>query len=225
VIEQQQPMEEKANTRIKTSLTFQEEQEIRCKTSDALGYRLYKYDENVSEGRNLDGDEATYGFYIEDRLYQDQLLIKNNLSYFENWCIEANWNGDTNIERFWFYSSISDIDKTNSLRSYIDTYDTSQEDSPYYTLSKSVYQEIIVNLTPEATEREYGSVFFSTETHYTLVYNPHQQPYRDTVQGYSIYKNRKVYCDKYVNPNKGVVFHKNQNGSIIQRPTNRGIPS
>jgi hypothetical protein len=215
-------MEGKTDTHTRTSLSFQEEQDLRCKASDAFEYRLYKYEEDVTENRYFDGEEATYGYYIQDKLYQDQLLIKNKLSYFENWCIEANWNGDTNINRFWFYSNISDIDKTNSLRSNTNIDHTTLEDSSYYTLSKSAYQEITVSLTPEATEREYGRVFFSTETRYTLEHNPDQQPYRDTVRGYSIYKNRKVYCTKYINPYKGVLFHKNENGSIIRRPTHRG---
>jgi hypothetical protein len=199
------------NTRIQ--LSFNEEQEIRHRASEAYEQRLRQHEENVNEDKNLDATEATYGYY------QDNVLVKNNLSYYKNCCIEDNWKGDINIERFWFHSNIYDIDKTRSLISYTDI---SEDDSPYYILNKSDYQEINVILTPEATEREYGRVFFSTETRYTLEHNPHQQPHQETIRGYSIYKNRKVYCTKYVNPYKGVLFHKNENGSIIRRYTHRG---
>ena len=94
-------------------------------------------------------------------------------------------------------------------------------DSPYYQFNKSDYQAITSSLSPNVTEREYGRVFFNTETRYNSWYIPNYRYQPQEVRGYSIRKNRKIYYPRYVKPYKGVFFHINENGSILKKRTER----
>jgi hypothetical protein len=199
-------------------------------TFEELQLQLNKVS-RVIEDRRRAHQERLRQLYTQDRIQADrnhrlfshsERSSDSHRSQYENSRWVGHWTGDISPLRFWFDSDISTIDKTNSLRSYKNIVDTSEHDSWYYRLTKSAYQEITINLTPEATEREYGRVFFNTESRYTSIYNPYRRPYQNTVRSYSVYKNRKAYCPKYINPNKGVLFHKQQDGSILKKITLRG---
>ena len=182
------------------SLTFQEQQRLRVDATYAYRYREVNHQDSIDELRYQDLDEAQPEY--------------NYRSCYTDWCIESNWYGDVDINRFWFNSSISDIDKTKSLHS-------TPTDRLYYQFNKSDYQAITSSLSPNVTEREYGRVFFHTETRYNSWYIPNYRHQTHEVKGYSIRKNRKIYYPKYVKPYKGVFFHINENGSILKKRTEK----
>ena len=73
--------------------------------------------------------------------------------------------GDFPISRFWFYSSAGDVDKTISLTFWCYEEDHDIDDE-WYRKGPDDFNKVVKLLTPRATEREYGRVFFSTETRY-----------------------------------------------------------
>ena len=85
------------------SLTFQEQQKLRVEATYAYRYREVNHQDTIDELRYQDNDEAQPEY--------------NYRSFYTDWCIESNWCGDIDINRFWFNSSISDIDKTKLLHS------------------------------------------------------------------------------------------------------------
>ena len=182
------------------SLTFQEQQQLRIDATYAHRYREVNHEDTLDELRYQDDDEARSEY--------------NYRSFYEDYCIEDNWHGYININRFWFSSSITTIDKTQSLN-------PTSNDSPHYHFDKSNYQAIVTNLSPDATEREYGRVFFNTETRYNPWYIPAYRYQPQEIRGYSIRKNRKIYYPRYVKPYKGVFYHINENGSILKKRTER----
>jgi hypothetical protein len=167
-----------------------------------------------------------YAIDLQELEYLDdnQAFRSNNrLSNYSNWCKIETWHGNIDIDRFWFESHISDVDNVNSLQSTYDLYghkDTTQYDSFYYQLDKSGYQEITTHLTPNATEREYGRVFFNTETRYTPLYFSSYRYRPQYVRGYSIRKNRKIYGPRYVK--QRILYQHNYDGSILKKPTIQG---
>ena len=130
------------------------------------------------------------------------------------------------IEHFWYQSQAHTIDKTWDLVSYYyNTEDNLYEqnlDCIYYRQSKSAYLPIITDLSPDITEREYGHVFFSTQIEYTLQYfkdtyniTPFREYYRQNKD--------KIYSTSFIKPDKGILYKENQNGSILKRPTTKGV--
>ena len=198
-------------TETRPCITFEENQKKRVQATEAYHKRSNIYGQQLQEQEYYDEDE--------------EFRSINHRSNYSNRCTVDNCNGDIDVNRFWFDSYCTDIDKTNSLNSTYELYkyvDTTQFDSFHYQLDKSGYQEIVTHLTPEATEREYGRVFFSTETQYSPLYyisyrfTPHE------IRGYSIRKNRKIYGPRYVKPRKSILYHSNDDGSILKKPTVQG---
>jgi hypothetical protein len=95
---------------------------------------------------------------------QRSFFGNNNRSEFDNDCITLNYTGDTHPSRFWYYVSIHEVDDTLETPFYVATHDTDQPNSDYYQSAPSDYRQIIIPLQRHTNEREYGRVFFNTET-------------------------------------------------------------
>lgn len=200
--------------------SFEEIQEQRLLASHAYQRRQTNYEDTLSDNERDDRSEASDSAY-------------NNTGHFSNQehCnIESSWYGDTPIPRFWYYSSISDIDKTHNLHSsYIPeintVIDTSNHDSIYYRVPKEEYQAIITNLSPDQREREYGRVFFLFEIKYTDRYieTLTDTTTLPTIRSFYREGTTKIYSSTYTKPGKGSLFKESQTGSILKYPTLKGI--
>ena len=202
-------------TEKKPSFTFQELQKQRYKATQAVHHRQYKNKEQRSIFTKTNKVRSSS---LQDKRYRGP--------YYHTWCADANRSGDIDPDQYWFYSQANEVDKVRSLNSTYELYnyiDTTQYDSFHYQLDKSGYQAIVTHLTPDATEREYGRVFFSTETRYTPLYFSSYRYQPQDVRGYSIRQNRKIFGPKYVKPYKGVIFHDSQDGSILKKRTEQGL--
>ena len=142
----------------------------------------------------------------------------NYRSTYDRHCTIQSWTSDTDIDRFWFNTTAHDIDGTNRTPLYVAPPNTTENpDSEFYTTTPSEYRIVTTNLTPHATTRQYGRVFFSTVTRYV----PHDEYYyprrRHTkVRGYLREGNRRIYCPTYTNPHRGVLY---TTQGILKLPT------
>jgi hypothetical protein len=139
---------------------------------------------------------------------------KNRLSNYER---DANINaglGFIKADRFFYHKSSHEIDKTVNTPFYVKPpFCTARDDSEYYRLNKSKYNEVVTYLTPRATTREYGRVFFSTVTRYIptdVIIRPRIRPKK--CRGYIREGNRKKYWPSglYWNKNCGTLFNRQQ---------------
>ena len=129
-------------------------------------------------------------------------------STYDRHCTIQSWTSDTDIDRFWFNTTAHDIDGTNKTLFYVvPPHTTDNPDSEFYTASPSEYRVVTTNLTPHATTRQYGRVFFHTVTRYV----PHDEYYyprrkHTDVRGYLREGNRRIYCPTYTPPHRGVLY-------------------
>ena len=193
-------------------LTFQEQKDRRSKLSSLIDHQS----SNIS--------------YLKGRLQEDDNQERQDneaegLGYvceYDQHCDRGNREGYIDIKRFWFYSTIGQIDKTSNLvLSYAQYYRNYLYNSPYYFLPKTSFFEVVTDLSPEVSERQYGRVYFHTETRYHYFCTPTYKG--KTIRGYSIINNRRVYHDpsEYKKPNR--LYKENQDGSILKRYTTQGL--
>jgi hypothetical protein len=142
-------------------------------------------------------------------------------STYDRHCTIQSWTSDTDIERFWFNTTAHDIDDTNKIPFYVAPPNTTENpNSEFYTTPPSEYRIVTTNLTPHATTRQYGRVFFSTVTRYV----PHDAYYyprrkHTNVRGYLREGNRRIYCPTYTHPHRGVLY---TTQGILKLPTALG---
>ena len=142
--------------------------------------------------------ERRYRYSLEDN--PSPYLIRPYRSQYQIDTIIDSYNGDIPKDRFWYESNIHQIDKTTNTLCYAyPTLTTDDLETPVNV--KSHYKEIILNLSPHITEREYGRVYFSTATKYVHIDSP---PYLKrkikNPRGYIVYKTHKIFCPVYVRP-------------------------
>jgi hypothetical protein len=154
--------------------------------------------------------------------FQRSLFENNNRSEFDNDCITLNYTGDTHPSRFWYYVSIHEVDDTLETPFYIATHDTDQPDSDYYQSVPTDYRQIIIPLQRNINKREYGRVFFNTETRYVPYHQvTYPQRKQQPVRGYILIDNKEQYHLKYTNPRKNTLYY-TKPGGILKRPTLKG---
>ena len=93
----------------------------------------------------------------------------------------------------------------------------------YYLANPSSYHAIVTDLSPDITEREYGRVFFSTQTTYTLRTHKITQGGQYTPpKGFHRQGTKKIYSKTFVKANRFLLYKENHNGSILRTPTTLG---
>jgi hypothetical protein len=137
---------------------------------------------------------------------------KNKLSNYER---DANINaglGFIKADRFFYHKTSHEIDKTIKSTFYVKPpLCTTKDDSEYYRLDKSKYNEVVTYLSPRVKTREYGRVFFNTVTRYLptdIIVRPRIKPTK--IRGYIREGNRKKYwpAGLYWNKNCGTLFNR-----------------
>jgi hypothetical protein len=174
-------------------------------------------------------EEKIEHYHHVDRQYDSEEREHRSNSYrsvHEIDCLIKSWSGDLPIERFWFYSTEHCVDKTVTTPLYLTLRERVDYtgSSWYKKKSKSKYRAITVQLSRHVKERQYGRVFFGTETRYVPLGTPVPPVRRaQPVIGYIKSGNNKIYCKEsfYRNPLKGVLF-KHKGKSILKEPTQLG---
>lgn len=195
-----------------------------------------KYSFKYYEQKEKEADEAIQrqednvdDYYNDFRsIDSDQRQHRYNgyRSRYENHCRIENFNGDLPLKRLWYLNTPHEVDGTVTTPLYREKgnrFDSSN--SSWYTKkSKSKYKAVTVQLSRHIKERQYGRVFFGTETRYVPLYEP-VRPVRSfqPVRGYIKNGKDKIFCDKkfYRNPTKGVVY-KDKGTSILRELTKAG---
>ena len=167
--------------------------------------------------------DITNAYYQNSILHDDTERLVSGTSSYDRHCLRLNWSGDVHPQRIWYDTTIDLIDNTIDTPFYSET-DSSNEDSNYYQSRPTDYQEIITPITRNTTIREYGRVFFSTETRY-VPYGTRLYPRRKPIQvrGYITKGNRRIFCPTYVNPTKGLLYRTKTPGGILKELTTLGI--
>ena len=194
-------------------------------------YSFKYYEQKEKEAYNAVKDqEDKIEFYCNDnddidRDQREQRKYGYQSKYTTN-CIGNSWHGDLPLDRFWFDSTAHGVDGTVTTPLYREKgkrFDSSN--SSWYTKkSKSKYKAVTVQLSRHIKERQYGRVFFGTETRYVPLYEP-VRPVRSfqPVRGYIKNGKDKIFCNKkfYRNPTKGVLY-KDKGTSILKELTKAG---
>jgi hypothetical protein len=174
-------------------------------------------------------EERVEHYVYLDRQFDSEERESRRKSYrsvYETDCLIKSWSGDLPIQRYHFYDTEHKVDGTVTTPLYLTPnrrIDYSGS-SWYKKKSKSKYRSITVQLSRYTKERQYGRVFFSTETRYVPLGTPvapirREQP----VIGYIKYGNTKIYCEAsiYKNRLKGVLY-KDKGRSILKELTPLG---
>ena len=105
---------------------------------------------------------------VSERDHEERLLRRNNYrSDFETKNLFLTWVGEPTIDRFWCSRTPYEVDGTVYTPGYWGPGGSEHlifDD--WYTEPVGTFREVVSLLTRHATEREYGRVFFSTETRY-----------------------------------------------------------
>jgi hypothetical protein len=144
--------------------------------------------------------------------------IQDNLYSFHSRFQETNLVerdiGNIGIDRFWFQSCIEDIDDLWGKDFH---FPPENIDEQYYTLGKEYFKPISRNLTPRASRRELGRVFFSTETRFVNrdVLKVQDKPQK--LRTYILKDGLKVYCKELGHEFRGVTYVVQGSGIIKYR--------
>ena len=172
---------------------------------------------------------------FQDNLYeQDQIERIDNTtgfrSHYEDYNITNRWFGDTELGlgnseqgRFWYNTSPHIVDGTVKTKCYVDSpTSTYRFDSEYYYSHYTQYKKVIIPLTPHVTCREYGRVFFHTETRY-ISWDIPILPRRKVqkIEGFVIKGKQRIFTKSYKNPLKDILYTTDGNG-ILKRHTLEG---
>lgn len=201
---------------------------------ELYSYEFWELKEREAYQKIQDQENKVTDYYLQDNQNdreERQLRSNGYQSLYQKHCTKSRWNGDLPIDRFWFNCEEHYVDGTIESPLYIsDDHNKRLEffdnlDSLWYTKkSKSKYKAITVLLSRHIKERQYGRVFFSTETKYVPIEKqvPFVRKYHP-IKGYIKEGNTKVYCKPgvYKNPLKGVLY-KDKGKSILKELTEKG---
>jgi hypothetical protein len=120
--------------------------------------------------------------------------------------------GDVEIDYFWYGSSVHTIDKTNEVQFYCPNINEFV-DEEYYTSSR-LYKPVIKNLTRKVSSRQFGKVFFSTETRYIEADKLGVSDKPFLLRNYIVRNNRKFYRKTYQRKIKNVLYTTSSHGIL-----------
>jgi hypothetical protein len=211
--EDQVLVEQQSEDNNKEHNSFEELLEKENKAWEIAREQEDKIEDFKYKGRQYDADQARHRSNSYRSEHETDSLYK---------CRE----GDLPIDRFWYYSTKYSIDGTVTTPLYLTASERANYSgsSWYKKKSKSKYRAVTIQLSRHIKEREYGRVFFSTETRYVPLGTPIPPVRREQpVIGYIKYGDNKIYCKAthYRNPLKGVLY-KNKGRSILKELTQLG---
>ena len=150
---------------------------------------------------------------------------KDGRSNYEVNCVVDGWCGHKDPSRFWCNQSVHQVDGTMFTSLYVGEqyYNNNKNYVEWYESSKGSYREVVTQLSRHVKEREFGRVFFSTETRYVAWNQKGICPRRKAhlIEGYIKKGNKKMYNNKYQKPLKGVLY-KDRGSSILKKLTLQG---
>jgi hypothetical protein len=126
------------------------------------------------------------------------------------------WCGEQAIDRIWFQVPAWVVDKTCYDRKFEVKNLQGEVDEDWYTKSPSQFNKVHKVLTPWAEQRQYGRVYFGTETRYIIKEKVLPPAVKDQVKGY--YKDKKVKIfAPYKRTPRSVLYHPPKTGTSRYR--------
>lgn len=207
--------------------TAMEVEPIGITTEERYSYKFFEQKEKEALEATQRQVDKVFDFKYQDRQTDSEERALRSNGYRSEYtidCIINSWNGDLPVDRYWFKSSKYSIDATVTTPLYVPREERIDYSSSswYKKKSKSKYRSVTVHLSRHIKERQYGRVFFGTETRYVPLGQTPLHPIRRThqVKGYIKIGNDKIFCkpEVYKNPLKGLLY-KDKGSSILKETT------
>jgi hypothetical protein len=151
-----------------------------------------------NNGRQDDEEEAQFG--ISDYERERKLL---------DFC------GDLPIIRRWWHIFDSDVDATTGLKFWAPDYYEDEIDEDWYTKSPEEFNKTIKLLSPWAKQRQYGRVFFGTETKYISKEAIVPPAVKSQVRGYYKVSSDWKICVPFIPKQRSDIYYPPKTGTRI----------
>jgi hypothetical protein len=123
-------------------------------------------------------------YFNQNEQFDERQRVRFGISEFEQENKLLEFCGDYPFNRRWWRTFVDDVDALTGSKLWSPDYYEDEVDEDWYTKKPEEFNKTIKLLSPWATRRHYGQVFFSTETRYISKDKIVPPAVKQQVQGY-----------------------------------------